>query len=66
MDISHLENKIRAIARRYKSSEQDIDDLEQVARIGIWKLIEKKGEQPDYIILKRAEYISSAIQAPIL
>ena len=42
--LKNLDSRIRAIARRYSSDFHEREDLEQAARLGVWKKLEENPE----------------------
>lgn len=59
MDIGTYESLINAIARRYSKDSNDLEDLEQLGRVTVWEVLEKKPDAP-------TKYIATAIKNDIL
>ena len=56
MDLEKFDRKLRILARRYASTRIEIEDLEQMGRISIWKAMEQKPHEPEKYYIKAAEY----------
>ena len=52
MDLSKYEGIIRSYARRFQNEDDGVEDLEQLGRIAVWKVLtEQPNAQDPYIFV---------------